>query len=377
MAFTIRLLLVAILGLVLCGCARGPSAANESVLNLEKHDTSQINNIVLTKRVVLARGKKKTSFYELEETSDVTATSEFGKENEIANLDCIVAGMHSVLQGERIISPAEFWETVESDNDTLEVGSLFDVPYSRALKTLDIDFIIVAYHQLIDAKTSSFEAIVAGGIFDENRETSAAIVVDVKNKRLIDAVEAEGWHKTAVLHMYVVIPLAMVEYPVEEPCQMVGRHAAETILQSLTTNKAPRIVVVAAANDPYATLAPDREKACSGAECMTERGNTVGITKEAGTYCPNADLGHADAQLHIGDIYNYGAYGNKVDRVRAWVWYSLADQNGEAQAAEQLSRVTTELTPKQLEEANRELAAWKPGQCMQELTADPKGADLP
>jgi outer membrane protein assembly factor BamE (lipoprotein component of BamABCDE complex) len=98
--------------------------------------------------------------------------------------------------------------------------------------------------------------------------------------------------------------------------------------------------------------------------------NSTDIGKQAGVYCPNADLGHADAQLHIGDIYSHGSNGQKVDPVRAWVWYSLAAQNGDAQAAEQLYRVTAELTAEQLDEAKRQLAAWKPGQCLQELTPD-------
>ena len=92
-----------------------------------------------------------------------------------------------------------------------------------------------------------------------------------------------------------------------------------------------------------------------------------GIGKEAATYCPNADLGHADAQKHIGDIYYHGLYGLKVDVMRAWVWYSLASQNGDEVAKTRISSLTDELTPGQLEEAKRQLAEWKPGQCMQEL----------
>jgi TPR repeat protein len=89
--------------------------------------------------------------------------------------------------------------------------------------------------------------------------------------------------------------------------------------------------------------------------------------KVARTYCPNADLGHTDAQRYIADIYYEGALGHAADPVRAWVWYSLAAQNGDVQAADQLARVSTELTPEQIDEAKRQLALWKPGQCMQEL----------
>jgi hypothetical protein len=95
--------------------------------------------------------------------------------------------------------------------------------------------------------------------------------------------------------------------------------------------------------------------------------NSVNAAKQAGIYCPNADLGHADAQVQIGDIFYHGRYNLKVDLVRACVWYRLAARNGDPQASEQVSRITTELTSEQLEEAKQQLANWQPGQCMQEL----------
>jgi hypothetical protein len=105
-------------------------------------------------------------------------------------------------------------------------------------------------------------------------------------------------------------------------------------------------------------------------DSATDENPRAGAYKEAGIYCPNADLGHSDAQLRIAAIYDYGAYGKKIDPVRAWVWYSLASQNGDEVATRQVSRLTDELTSEQIEEAKRRLAAWKPGRCMQELTSD-------
>ena len=96
----------------------------------------------------------------------------------------------------------------------------------------------------------------------------------------------------------------------------------------------------------------------------------VNASREAGIYCPNADLGHADAQLHIAIIHDYGIFGKNANPVRAWVWYSLASRNGDEAAKTRITSLTDELTPEQLEEAKRQLASWKPGQCMQELTAE-------
>jgi outer membrane protein assembly factor BamE (lipoprotein component of BamABCDE complex) len=99
-------------------------------------------------------------------------------------------------------------------------------------------------------------------------------------------------------------------------------------------------------------------------------------SKEASTYCPNADLGHPDAQRHIGDILYHGAYGRSADPVRAWVWYSLAAQNGDEAAKAAVTQLTAELPSDQLEDAKRQLAAWKPSQCMQELTNDDNGQEV-
>jgi len=90
------------------------------------------------------------------------------------------------------------------------------------------------------------------------------------------------------------------------------------------------------------------------------------LDRAAGAYCPNADLGHADAQLHIGDIY-YNGNNGRYDPVHAWVWYSLAARGGDAQAQEKLQMVTADLTPEQLAEAMQQLAEWQPGQCIKDL----------
>jgi hypothetical protein len=118
----------------------------------------------------------------------------------------------------------------------------------------------------------------------------------------------------------------------------------------------------------YNTTFRDMRPMCMGWRQMSGGRDTEWLFgRAAGAYCPNADLGHADAQIHIGDIYYQGIYGRKYDPVRAWVWYSLAAQGGDAQAMEQLSRVTAELTPEQLAEARQQLAEWQPGQCEKDL----------
>jgi hypothetical protein len=109
----------------------------------------------------------------------------------------------------------------------------------------------------------------------------------------------------------------------------------------------------------------------TAADYISGDSNLVGL-HEARTYCPNADRGNADAQMFIGDTHYLGAYKLKRDPVRAWVWYSLAAQKGGELAMQQLSKVTTELSPEQLAEAKRQLEAWQPGQCIKGLVPDQK-----
>jgi hypothetical protein len=89
--------------------------------------------------------------------------------------------------------------------------------------------------------------------------------------------------------------------------------------------------------------------------------------KEIGTYCPNADLGHADAQYKIGSLYHHGYGDMKSDPIRAYVWYGLAEMGGYVKAQDALKQLSSELTPEQLSKARSQLEMWQPGQCKQEL----------
>lgn len=90
------------------------------------------------------------------------------------------------------------------------------------------------------------------------------------------------------------------------------------------------------------------------------------LIKEAGIYCPNADLGHSDAQFYIGNLY-YNHVLLKRDIIRAYVWYSLAAMGGYENAASRLQQVKSELTPDQLSMAQNHLETWEPGQCQIDL----------
>jgi TPR repeat protein len=98
--------------------------------------------------------------------------------------------------------------------------------------------------------------------------------------------------------------------------------------------------------------------------------STWQLKKDVGSFCPNADLGNADAQYQIGNLYNF-TYGNpKRDPISAYVWYSLAADGGNLEAEKYLRFVASELNHDQLEEAQHRLEHWKPGQCRSDLLGE-------
>ena len=69
---------------------------------------------------------------------------------------------------------------------------------------------------------------------------------------------------------------------------------------------------------------------------------------------PLAEQGHAEAQYHLGVMYDEGT-GVSKDNVFAYMWFSVAASMGNDAAVEQRDRVAGKMTPAQLQEA-RQLA---------------------
>ena len=141
---------------------------------------------------------------------------------------------------------------------------------------------------------------------------------------------------------------------------------------SETIDEKPWSITIRFDNNDIATCASLRDPIGLRAE-QYESGQSlpgnpeIKLSREVGVYCPNADLGHSDAQIYIARIYDYGWYGKTRDPVRAWVWYSLSAGNGEASAVAAIKRLSDQLTTQQLELAYRQLESWTPGYCSNEL----------
>ncbi len=87
-----------------------------------------------------------------------------------------------------------------------------------------------------------------------------------------------------------------------------------------------------------------------------ERGDYATALKE---WRPLAEQGDADAQFNLGVMYRIGQ-GVPEDFVRAHMWANLAAAQGDELARINRDRLTEQMTPVQLAEAQRLAREWKP-----------------
>ena len=365
---------------------------------MEELEASLINNLVLTKRVNLERGIRKGGIYSPEKTTDVTATSNFGKEHEIANVECIIAGLSGVFEQSSIITNAQFWESIGEGIDTLNLTLLFDEQYSYALKSLELDYLVVADHQRIDVGSYFHERITDGFFIDEDKEAAATVTIDIKNKRVLNATEIDAGHFKAVGHFLFYIPVALHTYPDEDPCNMAGRIAADAITQSITTGKAPRIAVVTgdwkSAERSYkkeSQIMVLQKRARQGdQDAQWELYQMNPNAENMAWLCRDADQGKIRARSELGMLYFYGSdiYRERMNVhipanvSRSCMWFHLAGQaqitgQPETKGVELMSmpyesaevgRTSKVMTADELAEAEQLIQAWKPGQCNRDFS---------
>jgi TPR repeat protein len=95
----------------------------------------------------------------------------------------------------------------------------------------------------------------------------------------------------------------------------------------------------------------------------TARWCTAGAAKESHyltSLRTSADQGNANAQYIIGWIYESGWEGVKQDFVQAYMWMSLAAASRNYPATKERNGLARKMTPRQIAEAKRLAAAWKP-----------------
>jgi TPR repeat protein len=88
-------------------------------------------------------------------------------------------------------------------------------------------------------------------------------------------------------------------------------------------------------------------------------GVTQNVAIAAKWFKSAANLGRAESQLDIGELYEAGR-GIAQDYVQAHMWYNLAAAAGVPGAEARRNELATKMTPEQLSEAQKFASQWRP-----------------
>jgi hypothetical protein len=389
MISVLRIFCITCITLLLCGCFRFPEPIHVEESVLADAQTTKFNDIVLSKRVFVERGSEKATYYFGEIANDVTATSNFGEEHEIANLDCIATGIHQTLETSSIVPTDKFWDAIGKNYETLNFIALFDKNYLSKLDGLDADYLIVSHHQRMRIRTLFIEIGVKGAAGRVYEEKASALIVDIKQRRIVDAIQVNSTHSTAVAHL-LFIPHYHETYPEGDPCEVIGQRAAESIVQSSELDRAPRIIIVAAQKYPYGPKLSSgeiREIKKQTIYSMAQKGYPESQWRLYAEYgkkpedaiwlCHSANAGYAKAQLYIGHFYWNSPHIIR-NKSKAYVWYRLAatgdklqgllsDERIQHKAATAMNDAEKVLSVEELAIAGKLYEEWNTKQCEREI----------
>ena len=88
-------------------------------------------------------------------------------------------------------------------------------------------------------------------------------------------------------------------------------------------------------------------------------GVTQNHAEAAKLYRRAAEQGYAPAQSNLGVLYDNGD-GVAQNHVIAHMWFNLAASQGDAKARQSLNIAAAQMTPRQISEAQKLAAEWKP-----------------
>ena len=92
----------------------------------------------------------------------------------------------------------------------------------------------------------------------------------------------------------------------------------------------------------------------------TGRGSLQNFSEAAKWFEKAAVQNNADAQYHLGLMYKRGQ-GIPIDNIKAYVWFNLAAAQAHNLAAEARDSVMLAMTQAQINDAQKESNAWRPG----------------
>ncbi len=219
-------------------------------LALSDGAVTRLPQISLVRHTVPETSTMTLNIYGSDSRVEEVSKSRFGDPDEEADLSCVITGMRDSLPDAHIVPTSTFWEKVVAPDEVVELSELFVAPALTRWQALDLDVLVIAYHKIVDVKTVFAEGLVTGVYADEDRETAALVAIDLRNQKIIHASKVIFEDDGFIGHVLVVIPIGMATVATSDPCNMVGE-AAGAAIANAQLKLAPRVVVVAAGNDPY------------------------------------------------------------------------------------------------------------------------------
>jgi len=240
---------------------------------------------------------------------------------------------------------------------------------TRVAEQLDMQYLVLLTTVLVETgEEEGFLIPFLGAMAVPEDSTLSALIIDLRQGSIVTQLSATSSGKGRMLYYVIIIVAAD---PMTESAVISG--LSESIAETLAAESHSgrlRIAILAAETSENtgeqtsaATLLSPEELEKQSKKRLFE----AKLNNEIGTYCPRADMGDADAQKHIGDLFYHGIYGIKRDLILAYVWYSLAAMGENKEVTKQLQSLVDELSPHQADEAVRQLVNWEPGQCEREL----------
>jgi hypothetical protein len=342
-------------------------------------------DITLTRNVSLEHGTKTVRVYIPVETETV-GRSRFGAPDTLANLQCVVDGFRKVVTGAEILPAAIFWNSVADERDEIKLSDLyFDSSLATRLKDKSIDVLVAAYHYEFDRETVAVETVLHGIYLDMNRQVAAAATIDLKSKKILHASMVTVDEETGFGHVFIW-PIAGGVRATSDPCAMIGEAASHGV-GNYVSKPAPRVVVVAAKNNPFEAIKewklskrykerklskryiepPEKELVrrvdAGDPAAMYEFANSLPIgagLERLQWYCRAAHAGYAKSQYQFGRYHHHG-YVIEKNPVQAYLWYKLSLATEQTkEAAAQREKLSGTMTPAQIAEAERLVAEWEP-----------------
>ena len=209
-----------------------------SEIELQNLTLTNPPEITLVRRVIPEHSTKKAGFYvDLGQIEEISS-SDFGGPDDIADLSCAIDGIRKSLPEVDIVPTEMFWERVAAQKEAMDLSELLTSPTSRRWEELRVDFLVVAYHQIVDVEEFFTEVVLFGGYRKESLETAAILVFDLRNQKIVHASKVIFEDEDGYARQLFVFTIGYVSTATSDPCNVAGEQAGAAASRSAPGSRA-------------------------------------------------------------------------------------------------------------------------------------------